>query len=281
VSPAITFDNLLAEGNLMLLAVVDQFNWQMGFCFSTFATRVLRNRFMNLHAKERAYRVHIKDSQGDAYLNEVADHHREHIHPLVRTRLRQSVESCLDGRERAVIELRFGLETGKEITLREIGEIFSLTRERVRQIESKALDKLIKTIDSDSELLDRVSDTLSSEWIALREQREQQNVESLSVALVQFLTHSRREAKLAQIMDWAESLPERDAATERILKALQFLDSNGWLVKTECDSGCIYSLAPAILAIAESHTPRISKTSSERLRKALYEGQNNGASGSW
>jgi RNA polymerase sigma factor (sigma-70 family) len=269
VSPAITFDNLLAEGNLTLLGVIERFNWQLGFCFSTYATRVLRNRFMNIHLKERAHRAHIKDIGGDSYLKEAADSRRDYLPPLVQARLKESIECCLDGRERTVIELRFGLETGKGMTLRAIGEMLELTRERVRQIERKALDKLFKNIDSDGELLDCVSDTLSSEWIALREQREQQEVESLGVLLVQHLAHSQREAKLAHLMDWGESLPEKEVATERILKALQFLDSQGWLVRNESDNGCIFSLNPSILAIAVSHTPRISHASTERLSKLL------------
>jgi RNA polymerase primary sigma factor len=45
-------------------------------------------------------------------------------------------------REREILKLRYGLETGYTYTLGEIGAIFNLTRERIRQIESKALRKL-------------------------------------------------------------------------------------------------------------------------------------------
>jgi RNA polymerase primary sigma factor len=50
--------------------------------------------------------------------------------------------SELPERERRVLELRFGLEDDQPKTLREIGEILDLSRERVRQIESRALNKL-------------------------------------------------------------------------------------------------------------------------------------------
>jgi RNA polymerase sigma factor (sigma-70 family) len=50
--------------------------------------------------------------------------------------------SVLDERERTVIELRFGLDRGEPRTLEEVGELFALTRERIRQIEAKALSKL-------------------------------------------------------------------------------------------------------------------------------------------
>ncbi len=54
----------------------------------------------------------------------------------------QSVLSVLTERERQVLELRFGLVDGKDHTLEEVSRYFDVTRERVRQIEAKALRKL-------------------------------------------------------------------------------------------------------------------------------------------
>ena len=54
----------------------------------------------------------------------------------------QEVLSQLSDRERKVIELRFGLQDGVARTLEEVGREFKVTRERIRQIESKALKKL-------------------------------------------------------------------------------------------------------------------------------------------
>ena len=48
----------------------------------------------------------------------------------------------LDERERKILELRFGIHDGTSRTLEEVGSEFNVTRERVRQIESKALRKL-------------------------------------------------------------------------------------------------------------------------------------------
>ncbi len=48
----------------------------------------------------------------------------------------------LDDREREILRLRFGLDRGQPRTLDEVGEVFSLTRERIRQIEARAMSKL-------------------------------------------------------------------------------------------------------------------------------------------
>ena len=59
--------------------------------------------------------------------------------------LREQVDDVLDSlteRERRVLELRFGLDTGRSRTLEEVGKEFNVTRERIRQIEAKALRKL-------------------------------------------------------------------------------------------------------------------------------------------
>ncbi|HEY5436208.1 MAG TPA: sigma-70 family RNA polymerase sigma factor, partial [Candidatus Limnocylindrales bacterium] len=53
-----------------------------------------------------------------------------------------AVLNSLTGRERRVLQLRFGLENGRARTLEEVGKEFNVTRERIRQIEAKALRKL-------------------------------------------------------------------------------------------------------------------------------------------
>jgi RNA polymerase primary sigma factor len=54
----------------------------------------------------------------------------------------EKVLHTLTSREARIIKLYFGINQDRPLTLEEIGEIFSLTRERVRQIKEKALRKL-------------------------------------------------------------------------------------------------------------------------------------------
>lgn len=60
----------------------------------------------------------------------------------------QAVLSTLSDREQKIVRMRFGLDNGKSHTLEEVGQEFAVTRERIRQIEAKALAKLRKHKDS-------------------------------------------------------------------------------------------------------------------------------------
>ena len=60
---------------------------------------------------------------------------------MLKDRLKDVLKT-LTYREREIIKLRYGLEDGYTYTLEEVGKIFKVTRERVRQIEAKALRKL-------------------------------------------------------------------------------------------------------------------------------------------
>lgn len=60
----------------------------------------------------------------------------------------QQVLSSLSDREQKIVRMRFGLDGGKSHTLEEVGQEFAVTRERIRQIEAKALNKLRKHKDS-------------------------------------------------------------------------------------------------------------------------------------
>ena len=60
---------------------------------------------------------------------------------MLRERI-EGVLATLSYREREIIKLRFGLGDGYSYTLEEVGAIFKLTRERIRQIEARAIRKL-------------------------------------------------------------------------------------------------------------------------------------------
>ena len=94
--------------------------------------------------------ISLENTVGDEENNTIGDfvEDTDAPHPLdqaTQAMLHEQVQNALAAlteRERQVLELRFGLLDGKAHTLEEVGKYFNVTRERVRQIEAKALRKL-------------------------------------------------------------------------------------------------------------------------------------------
>jgi RNA polymerase primary sigma factor len=85
--------------------------------------------------------------QEESFFGEFLQDYREHdpLDEMNRELLRKRINEVLSGlsyREREILRLRYGLADGYSYTLEEVGKIFSVTRERVRQIEAKAVRKL-------------------------------------------------------------------------------------------------------------------------------------------
>ena len=85
---------------------------------------VLRQSHSNWPAAERAF---------DELFGQTKQLLKNHLDEVLGT---------LSEREARVLKLRFGLEGNKQMTLEEVGKVFGVTRERIRQIEAKALRKL-------------------------------------------------------------------------------------------------------------------------------------------
>jgi len=83
----------------------------------------------------------------DSFFGEFVEDHRDidPLHDMTQQLLKQRIADVLNElnyREREILRLRYGLSDGYSYTLEEVGQIFSVTRERVRQIEAKAVRKL-------------------------------------------------------------------------------------------------------------------------------------------
>ena len=91
----------------------------------------------------------------DSFFGEFVEDHRtdDPLHDMTQDLLKKRIAEALQGlnyREREILRLRYGLADGYSYTLEEVGKIFSVTRERVRQIEAKAVRKLQHPVRSRS-----------------------------------------------------------------------------------------------------------------------------------
>jgi len=84
----------------------------------------------------------LEEKMFNAALDEYKTQQKNIEHELDVKRKIESVLQSLNYREREIIKLRYGIPTGCNYTLEEVGKLFHVTRERVRQIEAKAMKKL-------------------------------------------------------------------------------------------------------------------------------------------
>jgi RNA polymerase primary sigma factor len=160
----VSFLDLIHEGNLGLMEAARRFDPGRNVKFITYAVWWVREAMMHALADQtRAFSFPPKlfaalhSGHGDVSLNEPIGPSREFGDLLVqectpavddemihRSDLDELAAALLDldGKEREVVRMRFGLEDDEPHTLQEIGDRLHLTRERVRQIESRAKDKL-------------------------------------------------------------------------------------------------------------------------------------------
>jgi len=112
----------------------------------------------------------------DSYFGEFLEDYREDdpLYEMNQDLLKRSIADVLDAlnyREREILRLRYGLADGYTYTLEEVGRIFQVTRERVRQIEAKAVRKLQHPVRSRklSGFLERPSPAAPRETVSLRD----------------------------------------------------------------------------------------------------------------
>jgi RNA polymerase primary sigma factor/RNA polymerase sigma factor len=156
VTPVQDLFELISDGNISLMRAVDKFDYTRGFKFSTYASWAIVKNLARSVPAEFKQATRFRTSQ-EELLDAVGDYrsnrYRLEENQLVRQRQVDAMLRQLNERERRIITRRFGLgESLEPQTLKQLGEELGVTKERVRQLQTKAMKKL-RTAAEESRIL--------------------------------------------------------------------------------------------------------------------------------
>lgn len=152
-NPQCGFDDLLSDGIMALIRSVDKFDYQLGFRFSTYATQVVRRnsyRFVMERQEERLKITNSLSESGVDIAEEVRDAKSDEARWSKLTQRLREMLDLLDKREKLIVRARFSLGSHRKVqTLQALADRLGISKERVRQLEKRALEKLQAIAEQD------------------------------------------------------------------------------------------------------------------------------------
>ncbi len=145
------FFALVSDGNMSLIRAVEKFDYSRGNKFSTYASWAIMKNFARTIPSEFKHKDRFRTTTEELFLARQDDRLDPYVEETVqRSRQRElsKILNRLDEREQKIITARFGLGRGNEpLTLKQVGEEMGVTKERIRQLEARALLKLREAAD--------------------------------------------------------------------------------------------------------------------------------------
>ncbi|MEW4526820.1 MAG: sigma-70 family RNA polymerase sigma factor [Maioricimonas sp. JB045] len=148
MKPTSNFFEMVSDGNMSLIRAIEKFDYTKGNKFSTYASWAIMKNYARSIPAEHTLLDRFRTGTDEVFQASRDDRSSQYEDEAVNSRQHQVIMAILDQldeRERAIIMHRYGLEQGTEPqTLEQVGAQFGVTKERIRQLESRALQKLRK-----------------------------------------------------------------------------------------------------------------------------------------
>jgi len=153
MKPNANFFEMVSDGNISLIRAIEKFDFTRGFKFSTYASWAIMKNFARSIPAEYTQLDRFRTGNEEVF-DQASDPRSERLNEeFVNKRQHEAlmeILSQLDGRERDIIVSRYGLKDGTPPqTLEQVGQKMGVTKERIRQLESRALQKLRKIAEEE------------------------------------------------------------------------------------------------------------------------------------
>ena len=144
-SPWRDFFEIVSDGNISLMRAVEKFDYSRGFKFSTYASWAVIKNYARTIPEHKNHLDRYQTGREELLEHLVhspqEDHESDYL-PVIRSTLDGMLET-LDQRERDILRQRFGIDEHLQPkTLQQVGKSFGVSKERIRQLEARAIGKL-------------------------------------------------------------------------------------------------------------------------------------------